>query len=253
MARIMRRKAPQHENGGSMDKVKLSKDKKEDIKTLTFLNLMKVLKQKNMYPKFRASVAVTPYSGKNGNGISSIYYDLKSFSYIIKRQGENPFMNCLNYKQLLEIIDNYMNPPMVDNGDEQTITQIYITECINSILHSCLERHVGRDIKILEEIGQETFNITCKKLYGEGFEDKTASMMPPQAKQMQDMLKSINLDGLSKEEQMKYFMDSIEAFRNSMIKNREYTQNGEYIEMPKPSRYYDDGLYDLHFIDDYDL
>ena len=45
MARIMRRKAPQHENGGSMDKVKLSKDKKEDIKTLTFLNLMKVLKQ----------------------------------------------------------------------------------------------------------------------------------------------------------------------------------------------------------------
>jgi len=253
MRRIRRREMPLHENSGSENNIKLSKDKKENIKSLAFLNLMKVLKEKNMYPIFRASVAVTPYSGKeNGNGISSIYFHLSPFSNIIQNQGDNPFTRCMTYRQLLDIIDDYINHPMVKDADEQTLTQIYITECINTILHCCVERHLHRNnIKILEEIGQEAFNNTCKKLYGEDFEDKTVNLMPPQARQMQDIYATfldkykIDPSEINREEYLRYFA---ETFRNATIQNGEARMEQE-VQIP---RFLDDRWYTDEYLLDYD-
>ena len=181
MRKMMRKRSGGHFNGKYFNPTAKkvnevnSKNKfnKEEVKVLTFLNLLRVLKSKNLFCKVRTSLAITSYSGQNG--ISSIYFHLMPFSHIVRNQKDNPFMSCMNYRDLLKVIDNFINgnPRIQECEDEDAKLQIYITECINIILHSCLERFVGREnMKILDEIVQETFDMTCTKIFGENFEDK---------------------------------------------------------------------------------
>lgn len=154
---------------------------KEKVKTLAFFNLIKVLKNKHMFCNLRASVAITPFSAING--VSSIYYHLASFSSIVAKQElDNPFAKCMTYKELLRVIDEFVVTRNArTSNDKETNIQLYITDCINIILHYCVERTINRSkesLKILEEIGKEVFDLTCTKLFGDGFEDKTLNVKP---------------------------------------------------------------------------
>ena len=164
-----------------------------------FVTLIKVLKENNLWPKFRASLAVTPFSGKNG--ISSIYYDLRPFERITRNCGDNPFSMCFTTKELLERMDSYIQRPPFKFEDYYQKTQFYIIESINTLLHNCLERSIMRrnsseGMKILEKIGGETFDMVCKKLFGEGYEDKTANLVQPphygEMPTMEDILGAMN-------------------------------------------------------------
>lgn len=241
MRKLMKKRGGKYFNPTRKDVVKennKNKRNKEDVKTLTFLNLLRVLKNKNLFCKVRASLAITSFSGQNG--ISSIYFWLTPFRYIVGEQKENPFKSCMNHRNLLEVMDNFINenPRIQKCDDEDAKLQIYITECINIILHSCLERFIGKDnMKMLEEIGQETFDMTCTKIFGEGFEDKTASMMPPQqqifdVEAIKEMIKakspdSVNVDEASLNNFIRMFKEA--AMERTRRRNLEEADTSRYI------------------------
>lgn len=162
------------------DKIKVIGDfDKYEIKSSLIKNLFRVVKNKKLYCFLRGSLGVTPHSGIDG--ISSIYYRTSFFRS--NPSPRNPLNLCYTLNSLIETLDSYIKPQYVEiktKDDTETNVQIYISECINLILHSCLEFRIPRkDMKVLEEIGREAFNMTCTKLFGEGFVDRTEAIAPP--------------------------------------------------------------------------
>lgn len=156
----------------------IGKFDKNEIKSSLIKNLFRVVKNKKMYCLLRGSLGVTPHSGING--VSSIYYYTSFFRN--NPSPRDPLNLCYTLASLVEALDSYITPTYVEiktKDDTETNAQIYIAECINLILHSCLEFRVSRkNMKVLEEIGRETFNMTCTKLFGEGFVDRTETIEP---------------------------------------------------------------------------
>ena len=161
-------------------------DGKEDIKLLTFRNLLRVVKNKKLYTQLRLSFAITDKSAKNG--VSSIYYNIPQFRHIVNmvlKKNDSELHFCWDYKTLLERIEDTMYRPHFDDNDKETIIQYYVTELINALLRVFLEPSISRsNIRDVEVIGNETFTMTCNELFGEGFEDKTKQVTPPFADQI---------------------------------------------------------------------
>ena len=61
--------------------------------------------------------------------------------------------------------------------------QMRITQLLNTLLHSCVEKTVGNFSEI-ECIGQETFNMVCKEIYGDNFVDETEKNIPEEVKRL---------------------------------------------------------------------
>lgn len=167
------------------DKIKVIGDfDKYEIKSCLIKNLFRVVKNKKLYCFLRGSLGVTPHSGIDG--VSSIYYRTSFFRS--NPSPRNPLNLCYTLNSLIETLDSYIKPQYVEiktKDDTETNVQIYISECINIILHSCLEFRIPRkDMKVLEEIGREAFNMTCTKLFGDGFVDRTEAIAPPPQIQM---------------------------------------------------------------------
>ena len=88
---------------------------------------------------------------------------------------KNPFIDVgdiTNMVNMMEIsIPNEMNAP----GEDKTMrTQLRVANCVNSLIHLFIERHV-HDLKIIENIGGSIFDMTCRELLGNDFKD----VLPP--------------------------------------------------------------------------
>lgn len=146
--------------------------KRHEFKELVFNTLVYVLKEKKMYGIFRASIAITPFSQEDL--ISALFHSFKSFNYITNAS-HSDLQEAMNYNDFIAAMDLYCNMPLINSGkDEEERDQLYILECVNLILHNCLERSIPKEqLKCLEEIGHETFNRVCEKVFGKDFKDKT--------------------------------------------------------------------------------
>lgn len=160
----------------------------KELILMIYKNLMGVLKNKKLYHIFRCNV---------GNGVDNLsirYSTFYTFYHIKKRHGcdfnpfsskpinNNPF-DCVKnlnelFNKMIEINDaNDEDIPLMNSKK----LQMLILQNINNLLHYCVENYV-LDFSLLNEIGKETFDRTCYKLFGEKFVDITCDDIPDKTK-----------------------------------------------------------------------
>jgi hypothetical protein len=106
--------------------------------------------------------------------------------------------------------------------------QMTIMHLVNSLLHNCIEYGVRDNMKILEEVGAQIFEDSCKELLGESFEDLTQEDMPKL--DARDFMKTIKMNP----ESLKKF---IERFAQHYENNNDGIQmldNNSYGPRPIP-------------------
>lgn len=149
-----------------------SLEEKPDIEFLVLKNFISVVKKKGMYPLFRCSVG-----WDTNNVISSIYRRMYSFQNLMKNQSnENIYKDAGNIDMFLELMKASLKEHGFSNNNPAEI-QHHVANCVNCLIHIFIERRV-RDYKILESIGGEIFDRTCREIFGGDFEDLLPA--PPQ-------------------------------------------------------------------------
>jgi hypothetical protein len=149
---------------------------------VTLKNLCRVLKNRKLFVNFRGTI------GCNTMTFMSIGYltPIVRSSNMFKCQYEhNPFKKCKDLKNILDVIASHNHCPL--NMDNEASIQNRIIGTTNMLLHVLVERSVNMNIQLLEKIGEETFNITCKELFGNDFKDLTV----PEGVDM-DIVRKIN-------------------------------------------------------------
>lgn len=154
-------------------------NKKDDLKIakLVFKNLVWVLKKHKQYFVFRCFIgynySIAPRSIYHCNCCFQ-----KSHFYMAKALGkDNPFAFCKNQKDvyltMVKLPCNGLKNKEFNNLEGNKNKQIYIMSLVNNLLHFCLEGAIGlRDIRKVEAIGKEAFEMTCKMVFGDDFVDE---------------------------------------------------------------------------------
>jgi hypothetical protein len=133
-------------------------------------NLSRVLKNRKLFASFRCTIGICQQSNM-------------SFAYRLAKNAmarsfnanyeNNPFKQCKSLKDLLDVVNNSVRNPL-DITDDASV-QRRVIDTLNLLMHVLLERVVG-DIRLIENIGEEVFNMTCEELFGNDFKDLT---VPP--------------------------------------------------------------------------
>lgn len=157
---------------------------------MVFRCLCRVLKNRKIYHRFRCFIGVCDNSIYRHDLATSVYTMLESMQpYVrIAQQGDNPFCNASNKEGIFYILRELLGKNNIitkeNNGDMGKV-QMRITQLLNTLLHSCVEKTVGNFSEI-ERIGQETFDMVCKQIYGDDFVDETEKNIPEEVKRLID-------------------------------------------------------------------
>ena len=137
---------------------------------LVLKNLVRVLKNRKMFASFRCTIGINEKSN-----MSFVYRLVKTaMDHSIRANYEkNPFKKCKTIKDILDVVANSAHVPLDVTNDASV--QRRVIDSLNLLMHVLLERRIG-DIRQLERIGEEAFNMTCEELFGKGFKDLT---VPP--------------------------------------------------------------------------
>ena len=186
--------------------------KATSIEILILKNFMAVLKKYNKYTLFRCVVGVN-----TNNIVSNIYKNMHSFDNLIRsqRSRDDVFVNASDMDSFANMLKEIQHGGISQENSNPETIQKYVANCINLLLHTYIERQI-RDIKAIEEIGGQIFDMTCKELLGNDFEDL---LVPPSQEKMAKMrelnqfLMECNDNGrtLSQDrlEEIRAFLDSI--------------------------------------------
>ena len=155
---------------------------------MVFRCLCRVLKNRKIYHRFRCFVGVCNKTIYSHDLSTSIYAILKCMQpYIMDaQQGDNPFCNAANREDIFKILKQLIgedNAIAKDGIKDMGKVQMRITQILNTLLHSCVERTVNNFLEI-ESIGQETFEMVCKEIYGDDFVDETEKNIPEEVKKL---------------------------------------------------------------------
>jgi len=160
-----------------------------DLQILVFKYLCRVLKNRKIYHRFRCFIG-------NGEGVVSIikrpcFYDLYSSFQCMKpivnvalsQASENSFYRVTTMGGVITVFEamlgKYDTIDEWDNGQVQT----RVTQLINTLIHCCVEKTV-KDFRQLEDIGRETFDMVCRKIFGNNFVDETEKELPDNIKKI---------------------------------------------------------------------
>ena len=160
---------------------------------MVFKCLCRVLKNRKIYHRFRCFIGYGNISNMyiyNHDLTTTIYSSMNSMQrYVADAQnGDNPFYHTSNKEDIFKVLrmvvgkDNMITKE--NNGDMGKV-QMRITQLLNTLLHSCVEKTVGNFSEI-ERIGQETFDMVCREIYGDNFVDKTENNIPEDVKRLID-------------------------------------------------------------------
>ena len=155
---------------------------------MVFRCLCRVLKNKKIYHRFRCFIGICEKSIYSHDLTTSIYTILKCMQpYVMDaQQGDNPFCSAANREDIFKILKQLLGEDNVitkDNSKDVGKVQMRITQILNTLLHSCVERTVNNFLEI-ESIGQETFEMVCKEIYGDDFVDETEKNTPEEVKKL---------------------------------------------------------------------
>jgi hypothetical protein len=185
------------------------------------------------------------------------------------QQGDNPFASASNREDIFSILrlllgkDNMITK---ENNVDMGKVQMRITQLLNTLLHSCVEKTVGSFSEI-ERIGQETFNMVCKEIYGDDFVDETEKNIPEELKRMIDAQREylngngmVDPRGLTRDPRFIEFLKKKGVIDEHGHRKRPIRMMPPTLErLEEPSNYselYHPTDYDLGFeeeLDDYDM
>ena len=139
-----------------------------------------VLKNKKLYPLFRCTVGAHASKAISYSNWAHLNDDCWYGMQKMMDSKRSPFINVDNYKQIVEVMTEMCHM----DGEfpkENSKIQMLITQHTNNLLHCSLEGIID-DFMTLETIGKETFDATCKAIFGNEFVDETEKEMPEEAK-----------------------------------------------------------------------
>jgi len=158
-----------------------------DLQILVFKYLCRVLKNRKIYHRFRCFIG-------NGERVLSVtrrpciyYSSFRCMQPIIdvafSQASDNPFFRATTMNGIIAafelILGSYDTIDEWDDGKVQT----RITQLINTLMHCCVEKTV-KDFRQLEDIGRETFDMVCRKIFGNNFVDETEKGLPDNIKKI---------------------------------------------------------------------
>lgn len=195
--------------------------KNSDIEALVLKNFIIVLKQNDMYPFFRCSVGTS-----TNNVISSLYMRLNSFrDVIIRQRKDNIFRDSPTIESCADMLKQTLGGGLNNNEKSPAKIQHHIANCVNTLLHTFVERNV-RDFHKLEHMGGMIFDMSCRAIFGDEFKD----VLPPppaSAQVMRQINEYITNTGQRPTREM------LEQIRQ-MIESQQIAQNPELSPLGQP-------------------
>jgi hypothetical protein len=133
-------------------------------------NLTRVLKNRKLFASFRCTIGIAEKSDMSFvyRMLNNAMADSISINY-----DHNPFKKCKTIKDILDVVAAKNSREF--NVKDDASVQKRVIDSLNLLMHVLLERIV-KDIRTLEGIGEEVFNMTCEELFGKDFKDLT---VPP--------------------------------------------------------------------------
>lgn len=135
------------------------------IKEITVVKyFIRAVKNRGLYLHFRSQA--------NNSGFSK---------YIMESRNMNngtPFSNAVGIRSIAKTI-NSLNRDFKSRSEDRDYD--YITNCINHLLHYFIEplsnkiRKPKIDMNFLCKFGNEIYNLSCKKLYGDSFKEESVN------------------------------------------------------------------------------
>lgn len=103
---------------------------------------------------------------------------------------ENPFAKCNSRSEIIELLKTMKRKYPNEFGDIKK-KQMIVMDYVNALIHYCLEIYIcKKHIVKIEDIGRETFEMSCKKIFGDDFKDETGV----NNQQLQRDLSSLNIE-----------------------------------------------------------
>ena len=162
-----------------------------DLQILVFKYLCRVLKNKKIYHKFRCFIGhdmiilSTNSHGMYKYNLYSTFPCMKPIADMASSMGtsENPFFNASTVEAVISVFEAMFGKyDTIDEWDDRKV-QSRVTQLINTLMHCCVEKTV-KDFRQLEDIGRETFDMVCRKIFGSNFVDETEKELPDNIKKI---------------------------------------------------------------------
>ena len=160
-----------------------------DLQILVFKYLCRVLKNRKIYHRFRCFIGngedvITSTRIPCIYGLYSSFQCMKPIIHIaLSQASENPFFRATTIDGVIIAFEAMLGKHDTidewDNGQVQT----RITQLINTLMHCCVEKTIT-DFHQLEDIGRETFDMVCRKIFGNNFVDETEKGLPDNIKKI---------------------------------------------------------------------
>ena len=154
---------------------------------------------------------------------------------------ENPFSKCNSKTEFIELLKTMKrNYPKDFSNDKKK--QMMVMDYVNALIHYCLEIYICRNPLVkIEDIGSETFEESCKKIFGDDFKDETGTNHPQSIRDISSLdierVKSVYTDllhtGIVEDTQTldNFIKRILSAPRNSYEYDEEIEED-DYDDMP---------------------
>ena len=143
----------------------------KEIRRLVLKNTIRVLRDHRLYYIFRIFVGAKRRNAYNSLNLNSTTR-IKAISN--KFRDDNPFYTVRGMKDIILVMSNIekkiVDSKEVDAKDAKLIQRM-IMEHTNNLLHFCVERGV-KNLGMMEVLGKEIFESSCKNIFGEDFVDE---------------------------------------------------------------------------------
>jgi hypothetical protein len=188
-------------------------DKGQYVDFIALKNLCRVLKNHKLFFNFRCTIGSTTRSFMGLGYRCPMVIKSNAFA---SQHDSNPFKACKTLKNVLDVIAAHNHCPLHIDNDASIQNRIVGT--INLLMHVLLERSIGQNIPLLEQIGEETFKAACDELFGTNFKDLTVpeGVDMDVVRKINDALRRGERPELSPEEkqQLDKFMQYVNQHRN---------------------------------------
>ena len=210
----------------------MKQNNEKPIEDIVFQTLCRVCKENKIYSYLICSVSLDNY----------ILSSIRTYRNIMLYSQENPFAKCNSRSEIIELLKTMKRKYPNEFGDVKK-KQMVVMDYVNALIHYCLEIYIcKKHIVKIEDIGRETFEMSCKKIFGDDFKDETGV----NNQQLQRDLSSLDI------ERVKSIYNDL--LSHDIVENN--TSINDFIEKlsstPRNQFEYDEDIED-EYDDDYDL
>ena len=158
----------------------MKQNNEKPIEDIVFQTLCRVCKENKIYSYLICSVSLDNY----------ILSSIRTYRNIMLYSQDNPFAKCNSRSEIIELLKTMKRKYPNEFGDVKK-KQMVVMDYVNALIHYCLEIYIcKKHIVKIEDIGRETFEMSCKKIFGDDFKDETGV----NNQQLQRDLSSLNIE-----------------------------------------------------------